>query len=104
MTEKRELLNLIANTLMTKETLNAQEIEHLRDFGTLPEEVVEVDLAKEEPAVKELEAEPILEKAGSPSINNDVLGKEQEPSTLDLPKSGPELKKQQGIDEDPNRG
>ena len=37
---------------MKKETLNAQEIEHLRDHGTLPPEepVAAVELAKEEPA------------------------------------------------------
>ena len=34
LTERRDLLNLIANTLMKKETLNAQEIEHLRDHGS----------------------------------------------------------------------
>ncbi len=42
LTEKRDLLDLIANTLMKKETLNAQEIEHLRDHGELPPESAEV--------------------------------------------------------------
>ena len=98
LTEKRELLNLIANTLMTKETLNAQEIEHLRDYGTLPEEVVEVDLAKEEPAVKELEAAPILEKAGSPSINKEVIGEKVDPTVVDLPKEDT-IERPQGFDE-----
>ncbi|WP_413364261.1 ATP-dependent zinc metalloprotease FtsH [Lysinibacillus sp. 3P01SB] len=100
LTDRRDLLDLIANTLMEKETLNSEEIEHLRDHGELPPESVK--LMKENQA-KENTVEPTIEVAGTPTINNDVLGKEQEPSVVDLPKPGPELKKQQGIDEDPKR-
>ena len=65
-----------------------KQIEHLRDHGTLPPEepVAAVELAKEEPAAQEPEALPILEKAGSPSINNEVIGKQQDPTVEDLPK------------------
>ncbi len=63
LTENRNLLDLIATTLMDKETLNAQEIEHLRDHGVLPEpEVVEkLDAPK-------AEAQPMLEKVGQQPI------------------------------------
>ena len=101
LTERRDLLDLIANTLMEKETLNAQEIEHLRDHGELPPESLKV---MEEGKSQENTAQPTVEVAGTPTINNDVIGKESDPTTADLPKSEPELKKQQGIDEDPNRG
>ena len=101
LTEQRDLLDLIANTLMKKETLNAQEIEHLRDHGELPPESAEV---VEEQKLKENTAKPTVEVAGTPTINDDVVGKKSEPTTADLPKSEPELNKQQGIDEDPNRG
>ena len=86
---------------MEKETLNAQEIEYLRDHGELPPESLEV-LKEEQP--KENTVQPTVEVAGTPTINNDVIGKESDPTTADLPKSEPEPKKQQGIDEDPNRG
>ena len=101
LTERRDLLDLIANTLMKKETLNAQEIEHLRDHGELPPESAEV---VEEQKLKENTAKPTVEVAGTPTINDDVVGKKSEPTTADLPKSEPELNKKQGIDEDPNRG
>ena len=101
LTERRDLLDLIANTLMEKETLNAQEIEHLRDHGELPPESLEV---VEEQKSKENTAKPTVEVAGTPTINDDVVGKKSEPTTADLPKSEPELNKKQGIDEDPNRG
>ncbi|MEC1180226.1 ATP-dependent zinc metalloprotease FtsH [Metasolibacillus meyeri] len=83
LTEKRELLNLIADTLMQKETLNAQEIEHLRDFGKLPEP--EVDLVKEEPTEQVTEAQVTLEKAGSATINEEVVSEKTAPTTADLP-------------------
>ena len=83
LTEKRDLLDLIANTLMTKETLNAQEIEHLRDHGTLPAEEETVDLAKEETTSEPM---PILEKAGSSTVNEEVAKQQLPPTTEDLPK------------------
>ncbi|MER2109083.1 MAG: ATP-dependent zinc metalloprotease FtsH [Solibacillus sp.] len=94
LTEKRDLLDLIATTLMTKETLNAQEIEHLRDNGTLPPEE-ETDVAEK----KTTEATPTLEKAGSATVNEDVVGKPKDPTVADLSKDAP-LEGPKGIDED----
>jgi cell division protease FtsH len=95
LTEKRELLDLIANTLMTKETLNAQEIEHLRDHGTLPAAEAEVEPTPQE--VKEVT--PTVETAGNASINKEVVGEAKAPTVEDLPKdASPE--RPQGIDED----
>ena len=37
LTEKRELLDLIATTLLEVETLDAEQINHLKDHGTLPD-------------------------------------------------------------------
>lgn len=37
LTEKRDLLDLIATTLLEVETLDAEQINHLKDHGTLPE-------------------------------------------------------------------
>lgn len=83
LTEKRELLNLIAGTLMEKETLNAQEIEHLRDFGKLPE--AEVEAVKEEPVAQVTEAQPTVETAGSTTVNEEVVGEPKSPTIADLP-------------------
>ena len=97
LTEKRELLDLIATTLMEKETLNAQEIEHLRDHGTLPpaEEDAASIVITEAPVA---EATPTVETAGSPTINQDVVG-EHEPTVADLPNEN-SSEKPKGIDED----
>ena len=98
LTDNRELLDLIANTLMEKETLNAQEIEHLREHGTLPPvEEVSDELAKEEEVT--ITVTPTLEKAGSATVNEDVVG-EHPPTTEDLPKDTDLPKPPNGIDED----
>ena len=96
LTENRDLLDLIANTLMTKETLNAQEIEHLRDHGTLPAVEAEVEPVSLE---KEKEATPTVETAGNVSINKEVTGEAKSPTVEDLPKDA-SLERPQGIDED----
>ena len=98
LTEKRDLLDLIANTLMEKETLNAQEIEHLRDHGTLPAvEETEEKVAQEEEVT--IQVTPIIEKSGSATVNQDVVG-EHIPTTEDLPKETDLSKPPHGIDED----
>ncbi|MEO4055537.1 ATP-dependent zinc metalloprotease FtsH [Solibacillus sp. CAU 1738] len=96
LTEKRELLNLIANTLMEKETLNAQEIEHLRDFGKLPDEPIEEVEAEEET----IKIQPIIETTGSASINEEVIGQKPAPTTGDLPKEDTSSEGPTGLDED----
>lgn len=87
LTEKRELLNLIATTLLEVETLDAQQIEHLRDHGTLPER-------EEEPAVIEKnktiglakDADTVVETAGTPALEKELVGKKVDPTTADLAK------------------
>jgi cell division protease FtsH len=101
LTENRDLLDLIANTLMTKETLNAQEIEHLRNHGVLPAE----ETVTEEPTVQlsKEEATPVIEKSGDASINDDVIGKPVDPTIEHLPKDE-KIDRPKGINEDrPNQ-
>ena len=97
LTERRDLLDLIANTLIDKETLNAQQIEHLRDHGILPPEeaVVESELQQKD----QKEATPTIETAGNASINEDVQGEKKSPTVEDLPKDVSD-DRPQGIDED----
>ncbi|MBS7345058.1 MAG: ATP-dependent zinc metalloprotease FtsH [Caryophanon sp.] len=82
LTEKRELLNLIATTLLEIETLDAQQIEHLRDHGTLPDRPV---ASLEKPATTTGEAH--VETAGTPSLEKRVTG-DADVTTQDLPKEG----------------
>ena len=99
LTERRELLDLIANTLMTKETLNAQEIEHLRDHGILPPAEDEAAVNETTASVVISEGTPTVETAGNASINEEVVNNPVDPTVEDLPKEGlPE--RPQGIDED----
>ncbi|MBB5181892.1 cell division protease FtsH [Planomicrobium koreense] len=79
LTENKDLLSLIANTLLEVETLDAGQILHLKDHGTLPERSYEalngdfekdaVDLSKDDEA-------------------GDVTGAPSDPSAGDLPKEG----------------
>ncbi len=97
LTEKRHLLDLIANTLMEKETLNAQEIEHLRDHGVLPEPEAVENVEDEAPKA---EAQPSLEKVGKPVLEKELLSDAPTPTTADLPKEGSEQNDApKGIDE-----
>lgn len=45
LTENRSLLNLIATTLLEVETLDAEQIKHLMDHGTLPDRTIKNDSA-----------------------------------------------------------
>lgn len=86
LTEKRDLLNLIATTLLEVETLDAQQIEHLRDHGTLPERTT--DEEKEASAKISLNesANAVVEKLGSVSLNQEVTGGKVDPSVDDFNK------------------
>ena len=82
LTEKRDLLERIAKTLLEVETLDAQQIESLRDTGKLPVRI-------EEPSVTAETATPEattvhLEKEGTPSIEQKVTGEQADPTTADL--------------------
>ena len=96
LTERRDLLDLIANTLIERETLNAQQIEHLRDHGVLPAEEV---VAEPEAQQQKVEATPTVETAGNASINEEVTGENTAPTVDDLPKEDASVERPQGIDE-----
>ncbi|CAM3256422.1 ATP-dependent zinc metalloprotease FtsH [Filibacter tadaridae] len=79
LTEKRELLDLIATTLLEVETLDAEQINHLKDHGTLPDRPYEnkdngISLNKNDATESEDAANP------------DVTGAPTDPSIGDLPK------------------
>ncbi|MFJ7953675.1 ATP-dependent zinc metalloprotease FtsH [Lysinibacillus sp. NPDC096418] len=89
LTEKRELLDLIATTLLEVETLDAQQIEHLRDHGTLPERVAEPTVIEENKTIGlEKDADTVVETAGTTSLDKEVVGKKADPTTADLTKEG----------------
>lgn len=95
LTEKRDLLDKIAQALMEHETLNAEQIEHLRDYGYLPEkkseeeeETVKISIAdakQENPSAADSNAVSI-ETAGSAQIHKEVAGEPKAPTAEDLPK------------------
>lgn len=79
LTEKRDLLDLIATTLLEVETLDAEQINHLKDHGTLPERPYERN--GKEQTVSGQDAEK-----GEDSVIPDVTGAPSDPSIGDLPK------------------
>jgi cell division protease FtsH len=79
LTEKKELLTLIATTLLEVETLDAGQILHLKDHGTLPERSYEALNGDFEKDALDLE-----KKGAMP----DVTGAPNDPSAGDLPKEG----------------
>lgn len=88
LTENREKLELIANTLLEVETLDAAQIKHLVDHGTLPERKYEADEGTE--TLKLSKDEQVV-------VN---VQKKEEPSQTDntAPASGE--KEQQPIDQE----
>ena len=89
LTEKRELLNLIATTLLEVETLDAQQIEHLRDHGTLPVRVAEPAVIEENKTIGlAKDADTVVETAGTPSLEKELVGKQADPTTANLAKEG----------------
>ncbi|WJY26713.1 MULTISPECIES: ATP-dependent zinc metalloprotease FtsH [Sporosarcina] len=74
LTENRDLLDLIAKTLLEVETLDAEQINHLKDHGTLPD--------------RPYDRKEVGEDADA---NPDVTGAPADPSVGNLPdSSGPE--------------
>ncbi|OCA88448.1 ATP-dependent metallopeptidase FtsH/Yme1/Tma family protein [Pradoshia sp. D12] len=59
LTENRSKLDLIANTLLEIETLDAEQIRHLADYGKLPERKVASDVTVNVSAKKEILSEDL---------------------------------------------
>ncbi len=74
LTEKRDLLDLIANTLLEVETLDAAQILHLKDHGTLPERNYGQDTEETTEAATE--------------STSDAVGAPNDPTIGDLPSEG----------------
>ncbi|MBQ0140078.1 MAG: ATP-dependent zinc metalloprotease FtsH [Kurthia sp.] len=88
LTERRELLNLIAETLLEVETLDAAQIEHLEKFGTLPERTFAKtgdELAQEEAA--KASENTIVDATEATVVKEDKYEEgTHEPTTENLPK------------------
>ncbi|WP_060204374.1 ATP-dependent zinc metalloprotease FtsH [Sporosarcina koreensis] len=80
LTENRNLLDLIATTLLEVETLDAEQINHLKDHGTLPERSYEQN-GNDNIKVEEKSAE-----SDKDTVNPDSTGAPADPSIADLPK------------------
>ncbi len=83
LTGKRELLDLIATTLLEVETLDAEQINHLKDHGTLPDRPYGrygLDNLDEEVKSKDATEE------GDDKVISDSTGAPTDPSIGDLPK------------------
>ncbi|MBT2583852.1 ATP-dependent zinc metalloprotease FtsH [Planococcus sp. ISL-109] len=92
LTEKRELLELLAKTLLEVETLDAAQIQHLKEHGTLPERSYEALNGNYE---DEGESE-----TDQDAVNPDVTGAPNDPSSGDLPEEGSSTDSQGPIKED----
>lgn len=119
LTEKRDLLTLIATTLLEVETLDAEQIQHLKDHGTLPDRVdyskenEQADNAKSastaetESETKETDSDAkniAVEKAGSTSLEKEIVGRGSDPTTSDLPnEDNLSSDQRKGIQEDTNK-
>ncbi|WP_186673368.1 ATP-dependent zinc metalloprotease FtsH [Sporosarcina sp. BP05] len=80
---KRELLDLIATTLLEVETLDAEQINHLKDHGTLPDRPYgRYGLDNKDEAAKSVD----LSKEGDDTVISDATGAPTDPATGDLPK------------------
>ena len=78
LTENKELLKLIATTLLDVETLDAEQINHLKDHGTLPDR----------PYDKGGDDEEVIDlsKKEDDTVTSDVTGAPSDPTIGDLPK------------------
>ncbi|PSL27138.1 membrane protease FtsH catalytic subunit [Planomicrobium soli] len=79
LTKNKELLELIATTLLDVETLDAAQILHLKEHGTLPERSYEALNGEFEDKTVDLNKDP---------VNPDITGAPSDPSSGDLPKEG----------------
>jgi cell division protease FtsH len=90
LTEKRELLELIATTLLEVETLDAGQIMHLKEHGTLPVRPVKDSVTE----IVDAETTKVDE------VTPDVTGAPNDPSTGDLPKEETTVEPSHDIKED----
>lgn len=90
LTENRELLNLIATTLLEVETLDAEQINHLKDHGTLPDRPYDNnDGSDDDKKIVESPVETAMnETPDSTSVTPDSTGAPSDPSIGDLPSEG----------------
>ncbi|WP_342507760.1 ATP-dependent zinc metalloprotease FtsH [Sporosarcina sp. FSL K6-2383] len=96
LTEKRELLDLIATTLKEVETLDAEQINHLKDHGTLPDRPYgRYGLDNLDEDVKSVD---ILKKEDE-GVISDSTGAAKDPSIGDLPKESESVELLDPIDE-----
>ncbi|HEX5564006.1 MAG TPA: ATP-dependent zinc metalloprotease FtsH [Sporosarcina sp.] len=79
LTEHRNLLDLIATTLLEVETLDAEQINHLKDHGTLPERPYEQNGNGSQKKSDDADAE-------KDTVHSDSTGAPADPSIGDLPK------------------
>ncbi|MFJ7936824.1 ATP-dependent zinc metalloprotease FtsH [Sporosarcina sp. NPDC096371] len=83
LTENRELLDLIATTLLEVETLDAEQINHLKDHGTLPDRPYgRYGLDNLDKDVKSVD----ISKKEEDTVVSDSTGAPKDPSIGDLPK------------------
>lgn len=80
LTEQRDLLDLIATTLLEVETLDAEQINHLKDHGTLPDRPYDRNGDGDVVEITET-TEKVID-----TVIPDVTGAPLDPSTGDLPK------------------
>ncbi len=77
--ENRELLQLIATTLLEVETLDAEQINHLKDHGTLPDRPYDNN-GKEDEVIE------VAVSTDDEEVVTDAVGAPTDPSIGDLPK------------------
>lgn len=77
LTEKEDLLRLIATTLLEVETLDAGQILHLKEHGTLPE--------REYEALNGEYGNDVIDETDKEKVNPDITGSPNDPSAGDLP-------------------
>ncbi|RUS58475.1 cell division protein FtsH [Kurthia sp. 3B1D] len=104
LTERRELLELIAQTLLVEETLDAEQIEHLEKYGKLPERTYSSTHTVNSEGLSAKEKEEALEgdvRGGEVVSEEKVsLGKNTDPTKKDLPDENVTGKNNDGIQEE----
>ena len=102
--ERRELLELIAQTLLVEETLDAEQIEHLEKYGKLPERTYSSTHTVNAEGLSAKEKKDALEsevREGEVVSEDKVsLGKTTDPTKKDLPDENVPGKNNDGIQEE----